>query len=76
MNFTTHKRAALEKRRAELLQEWDALNGQIGRAMNEADKLRLQRQADGLEQEIVDLEAQIAAIPSDPAPPAAPPPIA
>ena len=59
MSFTERKRAMLEKRLAELNEEWEAVYAQIGRELNEATKLRLQRQADGIEQEIASLEAQL-----------------
>jgi hypothetical protein len=59
MNFMTRKRAMLEKRLAELNEEWEAVYAQIGRELNEATRLRLQRQADGIEQEIARLEAQL-----------------
>ncbi len=59
MSFTERKRAMLEKRLAELNEEWEAVYAQIGRELNEATKLRLQRQANALEQEIATLEADI-----------------
>lgn len=59
MSFTERKRAMLQKRLAELNEEWEAVYAQIGRELNEASKLRLQRQADGIEQEIAGLEAQL-----------------
>lgn len=64
----------LEKRLAELNEEWEAVYAQIGRELNEASKLRLQRQATGIEQEIASLETQLRPLDkADEVPPAASP---
>ena len=55
----TRKRIAYTQQLAELTQEWEAVNNQIGQELNPANKIKLQRQADDLDQQITALEAQL-----------------
>ncbi len=50
---------ALESRRAQLLEEYEAITNQQGHTLNAADALKLRRQAEALEAEIAEIEAQL-----------------
>lgn len=53
------KRRALEKHRAALLEEYEAVTRQQGHTLNAGDTLKLRRQAEALEAEIAEIEAQL-----------------
>lgn len=53
------KRRALESRHAQLLEEYEAVTRQQGHTLNAADALKLRRQAEALEAEIAEIEAQL-----------------
>ena len=53
------KRHALESRRAQLLEEYEAVTKQQGHTLNATDALKLRRQAEALEAEIARIEAQL-----------------
>ena len=59
MTYKDRKRTIYERRLAELMEELEAVYVQLGQELNEANKLKLKRQADGLEQEIATLEEQL-----------------
>lgn len=54
-----YKRKALEKRRAALIEEYEAASAQLDRALADVDRLRLQRQADDLERQIQGIDDQL-----------------
>jgi len=53
------KRKALESRRTHLIEEYEAVNVQLDRALSSVERLRLQRTADDLERQIAEIEAQL-----------------
>ncbi len=56
------RKRILETRLAQLYEEYEAINAQLGYALNDADKLRLKRQAEHTDGEIQELEQKIAAL--------------
>jgi len=56
------KKQALNKRLANLMAEYEAINKQIDGALGEVDRIRLKRQADNLEQEISQIESDLRAL--------------
>ena len=59
MTHAARKRTAYEKQLASLNEEWQAVLDQIRWELNPANKVKLQRQADDLDQQIVALEVQL-----------------
>ena len=55
------RRAALQQRLADLREEYQAATGQLGRALGEVERLRLQRTLTDLERQMADLESQLQA---------------
>ena len=53
------KRHTLETRRAQLVEEYNAIMGQLSHILSAADELKLKRQAQVREAEIADIEAQL-----------------
>lgn len=60
-----YKRRALEQRRADLIEEYDATTGQLGRVLSDVDRVRLERQQQHLEQQIDDIDRQLGAAPAE-----------
>jgi hypothetical protein len=58
-SFSDIKRQTLERRRAELFEEYEDANSQLGRELNEVTRRRLQRQIEALEKEINELDSQL-----------------
>jgi len=56
------KKQALNKRLANLMAEYEAINKQIDGALGEVDRIRLKQQADNLEQEISQIESDLRAL--------------
>lgn len=56
------KKQALNKRLANFMAEYEAVNNQIDRALSDVDRLRLKRQAADLEQQIQEVEDQLTAL--------------
>ena len=54
-----YKRQALERRRAALIEEYQAASAQLDRALSDVDRLRIQRQVDDLEKQIAQLEREL-----------------
>jgi N-acetylmuramoyl-L-alanine amidase len=54
-----YKRKALEKRRAALIEDYEAASAQLDRALADVDRLRLQRQADDLERQIQAIDDEL-----------------
>jgi hypothetical protein len=54
------KRRTLEARRAQLVEEYEAIMVQLGQALGAADAVRLKRQAQAREAEIAEIDAQLA----------------
>lgn len=54
-----YKGRALEKRLSQLLEEYEAVTAQRSRVLSAVDDLRLERQAEALEQEIEQVQAQL-----------------
>lgn len=59
MTQQTRRRAILEKRLAELIEELEAVQAQTGRELSESNKLRLKREATQLEREITEMEKRL-----------------
>lgn len=59
MTNINRKRIAYEEQLVSLNEEWRAVLGQIRWELNPANKVKLQRQADDLDQQITTLEAQM-----------------
>lgn len=59
--LSDYKRQALEKRHAALIEEYEAANAQLSRALSDVDRVRLQRQVDDLERQIQEIEAELGA---------------
>lgn len=55
----TRRREILEKRLAELYEEYEAANGQLGRILAEADVLKIKRQIARLDEAIKEVEQQL-----------------
>ena len=64
-----YKRKALEQRRADLLEEYEAVSAQLRRMLSGADELKLQRQQRHLEEQIAEIDQQLGQ-----SPPVTPPP--
>jgi len=60
------KREALEERKAQLIEEYKAVQGQLGRSLSDREQLILQRQADDLEQGIKNVEAELGGLSKEP----------
>lgn len=65
-DFERTKKSMLERRLAALLEEYEAANSQLTRALDEVSRLRLQRQVDDLERQIQELEGQIQGLAKEP----------
>jgi hypothetical protein len=53
------KRKALERRRASLLEEYDAVNRQLDLTLEAGQRVRLERQLEDLERQIAEIDAQL-----------------
>lgn len=62
------KRRALERRRMQRIEEYEAVIQQQSHTLNAADALKLQRQADALEREIAQLNAELGRQETEPPP--------
>jgi len=62
------KRRALESRRAQLIEEYDAIMAQLSHTLSAADELKLKRQAQAREAEITEIDAQLEGRATHPAP--------
>jgi serine/threonine protein kinase len=58
-SFADLKRQTLEKRLADLSEEYQAANAQLGRLLSDVERLRIQRQIADLEQQIEQTEAAL-----------------
>ena len=58
--LTRVKRQALQQRLELLVEEYEAITGQLSRALSAADKVKLERQRDYTETEIANVEAELA----------------
>jgi len=58
-----YKRSALAQRRLQLLEEYQAANNQLARMLNDADKLKIQRQIEDLERQIEEIDQQLSQTP-------------
>lgn len=67
-SFDDIRRQTLERQRAERIEEYEAVAAQIGRALDAASRLRLQREASHLEQQIRQIDVELKAI-ANPDPP-------
>ena len=61
-SFNEIKKRNLERRRGEAIEEYDAIFAQLGTISDSAMRIRLQRQAKKLEEDIRELENEIAAL--------------
>jgi hypothetical protein len=61
-SFRDTKKRTLERRLGDLIAEYEALTSQIDNTVNAADRLRLQRQAGQIEQEIGKVEEELRAL--------------
>lgn len=59
MALPNYKRKALETRLSQLLEEYEAVNDQLGRTLSEADRIRLRRHAQSLEREIEQVQREL-----------------
>lgn len=73
-SFDDVKLAALEKRKTELVEEYQAASGQLTRVLSAPEELRIKRQIDHLEAEIKKVEQQIRPLRPEPTPEAPIPP--
>jgi uncharacterized caspase-like protein len=64
-----YKRKALEQRRADLIEEYEAINAQMRFTLSAADELKLKRQQRHLEGQIAEVEAELGQALVAPAPP-------
>ncbi len=55
----TRQKQALERRRTDLTEEYEAANEQLGRTLNEVNRRRLQRQIEDLERQLKETEQKI-----------------
>ena len=63
-----YKRKALEQRRTDLIEEYEAVNAQLRRTLSDADELKLKRQQRHLEEQIAEVESELGQAPTAPAP--------
>ena len=63
-----YKRKALEGRRADLVEEYEAVNAQLRRTLSDADELKLKRQQRHLEDQIAEVESELGQAPTAPSP--------
>ena len=63
-----YKRKALEQRRTDLIEEYEAVNAQLRRTLSAADELKLKRQQRHLEEQIAEVESELGQAPTAPAP--------
>jgi len=61
-DFAARRRTILEKRRAELYEEYEAAYAQLGRMLADADALKIKRQIAYLDEAIQEVEGQLAGI--------------
>jgi hypothetical protein len=61
-SFAKIKKRTLQRRLAEQFEEYEAVNAQLGRVLDEASRLRLERQAEHLAGEISKIEAELATL--------------
>jgi hypothetical protein len=66
-----YKRKALEQRRADLIEEHEAVTAQLRRTLSDADELKLKRQQRHLEEQIAEVESEL----GQAQPAVAPPPL-
>jgi hypothetical protein len=71
-SFSDTKRKTLEQRKAALVEEYEAANAQLGQALDNVARLRIQRQIGELETQIKDVEKQIEDLDQQPVPPQPP----
>lgn len=57
-----HKRHALEKQRADLLEEYEVAYAQLSRELNEVNRKRIERQIADLERQIAEIDAQLSGV--------------
>ncbi|HOU13755.1 MAG TPA: protein kinase [Anaerolineae bacterium] len=62
MSLSEVKRHALEKRRDELMAEYQAAQAQLGESLGAVEQTRLKRQIEQLEREVLSLEAELSAL--------------
>ncbi len=55
-----YKHRALESHRAQLIEEYEAVNAQLSRALSDVERLRLRRTVDDLEHQISEIDVQLA----------------
>ena len=58
-----YKRSALERRRADLIEEFDAINAQLGRTLSDVDRLKLEREQRHLGEQIEEIDQQLGQVP-------------
>lgn len=59
VDLSDYKRRSLERRRSQLIEEYEAVDAQFGRTLSDSDKVKLQRQLDGLERQIQEVDVQL-----------------
>lgn len=62
-----YKRKALEQRRADLLEEYEAISVQLRRTLSAGDEVKLKRQLQHLEEQIAGVEEELGQAPTPPA---------
>lgn len=61
-DFNSRRKTILEKRLAELYEEYEAAYAQLGRMLSDTDALKIKRQIDYLDEAIKEVEGQLAGI--------------
>ena len=59
VGLSDYKRRSLERRRSQLIEEYEAVDAQSGRTLSDSDKVKLRRQLDDLERQIQEVDAQL-----------------